>query len=63
MVWAFQRSLARQFSNPGDKAAFQAELYKNIDPETAKTIIEATCRPNGAMRDNITSVNCLPIKN
>ena len=30
MVWVFHRSLDWKFSNPNDKAAFQAELYKNI---------------------------------
>ena len=39
-------SLARQFSNPDNKAAFQAELYENIDPETAKAVIAATRCPN-----------------
>ena len=61
MVWAFQRSLARQLSNPDDEAAFQAELYEKIDPETAKAIIAATHRPNRAMHEISTSVNRLPI--
>ena len=41
--------------------AFQAELYKNIDPETAKAIIAATHRPNRAMHEISTSVNHLTI--
>ena len=31
MVWAFQRSLYGQLSNPEDKEAFQVKIYKNID--------------------------------
>ena len=51
MVWDFQRSLSRQFSNLNDEAAFQAELYENIDPETAYAIIAATHIPNSSMHE------------
>ena len=61
MVCAFQRSLSGKLFDPDDEAAFRAKIYKNIDPETAKTIIAATNCPNCAMNDIITSINCLPI--
>ena len=51
MVWAFQMIVARQLSNLGDEAAFQAKLYKNIDPETVNKTIAATHRPNCAMHN------------
>ena len=59
MFWSFQRSLSGKFSNPDNEAAFLAELYKNIDPNTSKAIIAATHCTNQAMEDIITSVNCL----
>ena len=62
MVWDFHMILARQLSNPEDEAAFQAKLYKKIDPETAKAIIAATNCPNRAMYDISTSVNHPPIR-
>ena len=52
--------LARQFSNPDNEMAFQAKLYKNIDPNTAKVVIAATHRPNSSMHKISTSVNSLP---
>ena len=45
-LWAFKRSLDRQWYKLKNKAAFQAELYENIDPETAKAVIAATRCPN-----------------
>ena len=51
MVWVFQRILSGQFSNLDDEAAFQAELYKNIYPETARDIIAATHRHNRVIRN------------
>ena len=51
MVWVFQRILSGQFSNLDDEAAFQAELYKNIYPETARGIIAATHRHNRVIRN------------
>ena len=61
MLWDFQRRLAGKWSNPDNNAAFQAKLYKNIDPDTAKAIIEGTHHPNRAMHKIITSANCLLI--
>ena len=61
MVWAFQRSLARQWSNPDNKTVFKAELYEKIDPNTNKAIITETRQPNGAMHNIVTSSNRLPI--
>ena len=61
IVWAFQRSLARQMSKPDNKASFQAGLYKNINPKTTKAIIAETRRPNFSMHNISTMVNCLPI--
>ena len=61
MVWAFQRSLSIKFSNLDDKVVFQAELYENIDPETANAIIAATHFPNCSMQETSTMVNFLPI--
>ena len=57
----FHSSLARQLSNPDNKATFQAELYENIDPETAKAIIAANYHPNCDIHEISTSVNCLTI--
>ena len=48
-------------SNPDDGAAFQAELYKQIDPEPAMSIISVTHRPNCAIKDVSILVNHLPI--
>ena len=42
MVWAFHSIIAGQFSNPDYKAAFQAELYEHINPNTARAIVVAT---------------------
>ena len=50
IVWAFQRILAGQMSNLYEEAVFQAQLYKNIDPDTAKAIIAETHIPNCAMQ-------------
>ena len=61
MVWAFQRSLARQLSNLDDEAAFQVDLYKNIEPGTSKTIIAETYSPIWAIHKIRTSVNRLLI--
>ena len=61
MVWDFQRIIARQQSNPDNEAAFQADPYKKIDPETAKEIIASTHRTNRSMHKIITPVNSLPI--
>ena len=61
MVWDFYRSLSGQLSNPYDEAAFQAELYKNIDPDTTKSIITAYHCLNHAMQKIIPLVNFLPI--
>ena len=61
MVCAFQKSLARQFSNLDDKSAFQSEIYEKIDPNPAKEIIEKTHRPNRTMYNISTSANRLPI--
>ena len=46
IVWAFQRILDGKMSNLDEEAVFQSELYKNIDPNTAKAIIAATHLPN-----------------
>ena len=54
-------SLSRQISNLDDKSEFHSNLYKNIEPETAKTIIAATHCPNHAMPDIITAVNRPPM--
>ena len=61
MVWPFKRRLAGKLSNPNNEAAFQAELYRNIDSETNKTIIAVTHIPNRAMHKIITLVNSLTI--
>ena len=61
MVWTFQRRLSRQFYNRDYEAEFQAELYKNIDPDTSKAIIAVTRHPYHAVHKIITSVNFLPI--
>ena len=61
MVWAFQRILSGKFYNPDDKAEFQAELYKNVDPKNAKAIISVNHRPNCSMNKIITSANRLTI--
>ena len=61
MVWAFQRSLSRPFSNLDDKAEFQAKLYKNIDPKTAKAIIASTHCPNNDIHKISIFVTCLLI--
>ena len=61
MIWAFQRILAIQFSNPDNKAAFHAKLYKNIKPETATSIIAATHCPNFSMHEISTLFNSLSI--
>ena len=46
---------------PGQRGGVQAELYKKIDPETAKAIIAATYRPNRSIHGISTLVNNLPI--
>ena len=61
MAWDFHRNLAVKLSNPDDKAVFQADLYKMIDPETSKAIISATHHSNHAMHAIGTLVNCLLI--
>ena len=61
MVWAFHSSLSGKFSNPENEVAFQAEPYKNIDPEDAESIIAATCCPNHAMHKISNLVNILII--
>ena len=61
MAWAFQARLAIKLSNLDNRAAFQAEIYKNIKPDTAKAIIAETCRPNHAMHNISALLNCLPI--
>ena len=61
IIWDFQSSLYGKLSNLDNKAAFQANIYKNIDPETAKAIIAETHCPNDAMQDISTLVNRLPI--
>ena len=61
MVWAFQRSLYGRLDNLDDEVAFQADLYKNVDPDTSNAIITETHGPNSSMGDISTSVNCLPI--
>ena len=48
MVWAFQRSLAEKLSNQDNEAKLQVDLYKNINPDSSKTIIAATHCPNHA---------------
>ena len=59
MVWYFHMILARQLPNPEDEAAFQAKLYRKIDPETTKDIIVATHCPNCAMHKISTQANSL----
>ena len=61
MVWIFQRSLDRKFSNLYDKAAFQSKLCENIHPDTTKAIISETHRPNSDIHDIRNSVNHLTI--
>ena len=61
MAWYFQRNLARKLSNPDNEASFQANLYKNMNPKTAKDIIAATHHPNSAMHKISTSIENLPI--
>ena len=61
MAWAYQISLARKWSNPDDEASFQTKLYKNINPDTAKANIAATCRPNHAMHNISILANRMPI--
>ena len=61
MVRDFQRSLSGNLSNPDNKVAFQANLSKNINPDTDKAIIAETHLPNHVMHEIRTSVNCLPI--
>ena len=62
MAWDFQRRLARQLSNPDIEASFQSDLYKNINPKTAKAIIAATHHPNRDMHNISTLVNYLPVR-
>ena len=54
-------SLYGKWSNTYNKAAFQAKLYKNIDPDNAKITIAANDNTNCAMHKIITSVSYLPI--
>ena len=61
IVLAFQRILAGQFTNPYDEAGFQANLFGNIDPDTAKAVIVVTHCPNRTMHKINTSFNRLPI--
>ena len=61
MVWAFQRSLAEKLSNQDNEAKLQVDLYKNINPDSSKTIIAATHRPNCAKHKISTLVNRLPL--
>ena len=60
-IRAFKISLAVNLSNPDDKAAFQANLYENIDPKISKAIIAATHFLNGTIHTISTSVNCMTI--
>ena len=60
MVWSFHRSLYGKCSIPDDDAAFQEDLYENIDPKTSKAIIAATHSHNLSMNDNRISANRLP---
>ena len=53
-------SLSGQLSNPDD-TAFQAGLYKEIYPGTAKAIISEMHSHNLAMHEISTLVNNLPI--
>ena len=39
IVWLFKRIISILLSNPDDEAAFQAEIYKKIEPKTANAII------------------------
>ena len=61
MAWAFQARLAIKLSNLDNRAAFQAEIYKNIDIETAKAVISATHCTNHAIHKISTLVNHLLI--
>ena len=61
MVWVFQRSLSEQLPNPNDETEFQSDLYKNIDPETAKSIIAETHCPNSTMHNISTLLNRIPV--
>ena len=61
MIWSVHMSLFRPFFNLDNKAALQAKLYKNIEHETANSIIAATHCPNLSIHDIITSVNWLPM--
>ena len=58
-AWDFQRILSGQFSSPDDETAFQANLYRKIDPETTKDIVVATHCPNCAMHKISTQANSL----
>ena len=54
--------LPGKFSNPDDEAASQAEIYKKIDTETAKSIISATHHTNGTIHDISTILSlCMEI--
>ena len=64
MVWDFQRIIAGKISNLEDEAAFQADLYKNIDPRTAREIIAVTNHTNRDMQKisipiNLPNINIL----
>ena len=59
MVWVFQRIISGQFSNLDNEAAFQADLYENIDPKNSKASIAETHYPNFSMHKISISVNCL----
>ena len=61
MVWDFHRSLYGQLSKLEEEAAFQDNLYKNIEPKTAKAIIAATHHLNNAIHKIITLVNHMPM--
>ena len=50
-----------KFSNQDNEAAFQDNIYKNIDPDTARAIIEATHHTNFAIHMVSTSANRLTI--
>ena len=61
MVWVFQRIISGQLSNLDNDAAFQADLYENIDPKNSKAITAAIHHPNFAMHKISISVNRVPM--
>lgn len=60
-TWAFVRAMKRHLSPSDDESDFRKEMHEKLQRQQAENVINATHRPNRALRDLSVAIEALPM--